>query len=770
MNARKLQFILEKFGTRQDYTLSEVWEIACLFETINETVSLKIPKSGYSLFNETGGKINAIDEDDDSENNKSNDSTSEDDLEEMICYMSNLNNEEKYQFAKQNFTRNSNWKKKNTNWKKDNWKKGLWKKRKYEDRKSRKRKDNDKEEKKGKDGEKGKERMKKRKGTERRERKYNRRQINTIQESKDEDQEVNGYATEDQESTSDTQSSKEEESSEEEQINCFFTDETESENEMEQTIATVEEIETIPDLVTDSDSENDENSSKSENTSCNESDEEYLGDLGIQTMLTKGKEKNNVEYKRPKGKYKIPVDPNLFKRQKRNNAIEVSLRNNNVEVNTKLLLDSGNTCFYSSMSNEFYLKLKKHGLLDGAKIFSSNASITGANSEKFGVKFLIKKKLRFYTKCNSYFDISDFYVINGLTSDINISKTAMSVLNITWQFKDDYLVINKIKIPLISCNNSTGLLRMIELKPCKVQGIPKMLFVDIVKSDCIRLYPESPTEIPPNSSMQIRLIKGKKQNEELNSNKDLIIIPKSSTFREKGLVATKMAICRNDYLTLNVMNVYSSTVKIYKQDVIAYGYRCNNEIQSYFDELLVNSVDREVKEGIRDKQEEMLNALLLAKDEMNFADEEICEMRDDKHSPKVEMKYQDNFDKLHFSLPMKEKREYISRNFQLNENTLLSKKEKEKIVDLFVKYWKVLDITGKRLPTIKQGIIPPHKIETFGIPQKAKCRPLNPELSKKLKTYCWNGRSKESLGNPPVRLIRMPSSLSVKKMEVFGSV
>ena len=116
MKTRKLQFILEKFGTRQDYTLSEVWEIACLFETINETVSLKIPKSGYSLFNETGGRINAINEDDDSENNKSNDSTSEDDLEEMICYMSNLNNEEKYQFAKQNFKRNSNWEKKNTSW------------------------------------------------------------------------------------------------------------------------------------------------------------------------------------------------------------------------------------------------------------------------------------------------------------------------------------------------------------------------------------------------------------------------------------------------------------------------------------------------------------------------------------------------------------------------------------------------------------------------------------------------------------------------------
>ena len=64
-------------------------------------------------------------------------------------------------------------------------------------------------------------------------------------------------------------------------------------------------------------------------------------------MVTKEKEeKNTVDYKRSKGKNKIPVDPNLFKKKKRNNAIEATLKGKNVEIKTKLLFDSGNTCFF----------------------------------------------------------------------------------------------------------------------------------------------------------------------------------------------------------------------------------------------------------------------------------------------------------------------------------------------------------------------------------------------------------------------------------------
>ena len=49
-----------------------------------------------------------------------------------------------------------------------------------------------------------------------------------------------------------------------------------------------------------------------------------------------------------------------------------------------------------------------------------------------------------------------------------------------------------------------------------------------------------------------------------------------------------------------------------------------------------------------------------------------------------------------------------------------------------MKHWTVLDITKMRIPMIKEGIVPPYMIETFGMPKVAKIRPLNPELSKKV--------------------------------------
>ena len=80
------------------------------------------------------------------------------------------------------------------------------------------------------------------------------------------------------------------------------------------------------------------------------------------------------------------------------------------------------------------------------------------------------------------------------------------------------------------------------------------------------------------------------------------------------------------------MNTYTSAVKLHKTDMIAKAYRCNNEIQSYLDQLLLNNIDRNIKDGILDKQEEVLNTLLIAKDEMNITEEEICEIRVNKHS------------------------------------------------------------------------------------------------------------------------------------------
>ena len=57
---------------------------------------------------------------------------------------------------------------------------------------------------------------------EKKERKYKKRQINALQESKGDEEEINDYSTESKNSNSDSQTSEEERSSEDEQINCFF--------------------------------------------------------------------------------------------------------------------------------------------------------------------------------------------------------------------------------------------------------------------------------------------------------------------------------------------------------------------------------------------------------------------------------------------------------------------------------------------------------------------------------------------------------------------
>ena len=52
LQGKKLRFILEKLGSKTTFTLSEIWNLANLFETVKSTVTLKntIPQDGYNLF------------------------------------------------------------------------------------------------------------------------------------------------------------------------------------------------------------------------------------------------------------------------------------------------------------------------------------------------------------------------------------------------------------------------------------------------------------------------------------------------------------------------------------------------------------------------------------------------------------------------------------------------------------------------------------------------------------------------------------------------
>ena len=40
-------------------------------------------------------------------------------------------------------------------------------------------------------------------------------------------------------------------------------------------------------------------------------------------------------------------------------------------------------------------------------------------------------------------------MIKGLSSDLNLSKTAMAALDIKWSFKEDFIQIKGEKIPLV---------------------------------------------------------------------------------------------------------------------------------------------------------------------------------------------------------------------------------------------------------------------------------------------------------------------------------
>ena len=79
------------------------------------------------------------------------------------------------------------------------------------------------------------------------------------------------------------------------------------------------------------------------------------------------------------------------------------------------------------------------------------------------------------------------------------------------------------------------------------------------------------------------------------------------------------------------------------------------------------------KSGTANKNEEILNVLSLAEDEV-FDKGEICEMeKKEKHTPLTKS---GEFDQKHFSATQEEKNKFITEKFKLNENTNLPKNDK----------------------------------------------------------------------------------------------
>ena len=116
---------------------------------------------------------------------------------------------------------------------------------------------------------------------------------------------------------------------------------------------------------------------------------------------------------------KIEKDQNIYEPQRRKNAIELEVRGNMQYSNFQksknfqklsmtAILDSGNSCKKSACSGEFFRKLKYAGFLENAKYFYSDMKITGANREQFNVSKIMKKRLRFYTKNDTFFTWTNY--------------------------------------------------------------------------------------------------------------------------------------------------------------------------------------------------------------------------------------------------------------------------------------------------------------------------------------------------------------------------
>ena len=90
LQTKKLRFILEKLGSKTTFTLSEIWNLANLFETVKSTITLKntIPQDGYTLFSrkESGRKQEICEIGKDSSTSTSEQSEDED-ANEFLNYM-----------------------------------------------------------------------------------------------------------------------------------------------------------------------------------------------------------------------------------------------------------------------------------------------------------------------------------------------------------------------------------------------------------------------------------------------------------------------------------------------------------------------------------------------------------------------------------------------------------------------------------------------------------------------------------------------------------
>ena len=100
---------------------------------------------------------------------------------------------------------------------------------------------------------------------------------------------------------------------------------------------------------------------------------------------------------------------------------------------------------------------------------------------------------------------------------------------------------------------------------------------------------------------------------------------------------------------------------------------------------------------------------------------------DEKEEDTIELSPQDN---QHFETSLEDRRNYIIKTLKLDNNELIDSEQKlEKVTQLFLDHWGVLDINGDRLAKFKCQ----EKIEiiTHGPPVASKTRFVNLVLTEK---------------------------------------
>ena len=235
----------------------------------------------------------------------------------------------------------------------------------------------------------------------------------------------------------------------------------------------------------------------------------------------------------------------------------------------------------------------------------------------------------------------------------------MTALDIKWNFQDDYVVINKTKVPLVPGGRNKELFSIEEKEDIPTNNLPLPDLSQLKQDKAIPLFPYESIEIPANSSKQITLKERIHQKEKVKSDRDYVILPKKKTMSNKGLVPTPISLCNKNLFMIELMNPYSSSVKINRNDLIAYAFRCSSEMQNYLEHVLINNVERKIKQSKDERNEEVSNVLQSAKDEL-MPNEQIQEMNSRKkkrsqlhNTPTTDE--QNEFDKRHFNCTLEEK-------------------------------------------------------------------------------------------------------------------